>query len=594
MTLNEPTLDAGQARAAGVAAGDRQLVIAGPGSGKTEVVAALLDGLVEQEGLSATDEILVVSFSRAAVAAVRRRTGRAGRTRVTVRTLDALASRVLGDLDEPETWQRLSFDKRVARATTLLSEETSDELGMIQHLVVDEVQDVVGLRADFLLAVIAQLPEDAGFTLLGDPMQAIYDFQLDARSKSTTTNEQLLDTVRALPGVVERRLDGQYRAQSEEAVRILGLGTRLAACNDVRARGRLVEEELLDLLELDEPGQLPDLVSRWGGSTALLCRTNGEALLLATRLRQAGGEVSLQRSVQDGATVEAVAKVLAESTSSRVARGECENRAEAIGLQDPAGFTRLLSELATGRGTDIDVSAVARRLANGAVPIDLMAAPSAPIIVSTVHRAKGLEFDNVVLCGAHRWLSGPDLEEDDVRTAFVALTRTRRRAIALPAPDTRRVRADQASGRWVRMGPQPWMTFGFEIQGADTRWPAPVGDFAPDVQKHLGLYVCPGDAVTLALDPSESTLERPVYGVLHSGLLVGRTTEDFGLRLRRRIGPATKRSGRPWPRLSGAVVDAVETVGGLPAPEDRYEGAGRWGLWLSIRLSGLLDVEWGD
>jgi DNA helicase-2/ATP-dependent DNA helicase PcrA len=594
MTIPETVLDAEQSRAAGVEAGDRQLVIAGPGSGKTEVVAALLEVLVEQEGLSASDEILVVSFSRAAVAAVRRRTARAGRTRVTVRTLDALAARVLDDLDDPDAWPRLSFDKRVARATTLLRDDGSDELRMIQHLVVDEVQDVVGLRADFLLAVIGQLPADAGFTLLGDPMQAIYDFQLDQRSGSTTTNEQLLDAVRAMPRVVERRLEGQYRAQSNEAAKLLGLGSHLSSCADVRGRAAVVEDELLDLLELDDAEQLPDLVARWGGSTALLCRTNGEALVLAARLRRSGGEVSLQRSMQDGATTGAVAKVLAASASSRVPRAECEDRAHAIGLIDPSGFTRLLSELATGRGSDIDLAAVARRLASGAVPIDLMAAPSAPMIVSTVHRAKGLEFDNVVLSGAHRWFGSRDIEDEAVRAAFVALTRTRYRAVALPAPDTRRLRADPASGRWVRTGSQPWMTFGFEVQGTDTRWPAPVGEPAPAVQQHLDSSVRPGDEVSLSLDPSESTLDRPVYGVFHSGLLVGRTTEDFGLRLRRRIGPTAKRKGRPWPGLSGAVVDSVETVGGLPAPEDRYGGAGRWGLWLSIRLSGLLDVEWGE
>src|SRR4051812_32663733 len=100
MRAQQGVLDREPAEAAGAKPHRRQLIIAGPGAGKTEVVAALLVGLVEDGGLSATDEILVVSFSRAAVAAVRRRTSASGGTRVTVRTLDSLAARVLDDLDE--------------------------------------------------------------------------------------------------------------------------------------------------------------------------------------------------------------------------------------------------------------------------------------------------------------------------------------------------------------------------------------------------------------------------------------------------------------------------------------------------------------
>src|SRR5688572_20307059 len=87
----ETVLDIDQEAVARVPCRRRQIVLAGPGSGKTQVVAALLHHLTEEEGLSATDEVLVISFSRAAVAAVRRRTATSGSPRVTIRTLDALA-----------------------------------------------------------------------------------------------------------------------------------------------------------------------------------------------------------------------------------------------------------------------------------------------------------------------------------------------------------------------------------------------------------------------------------------------------------------------------------------------------------------------
>ena len=54
--------------------------------------------------------------------------------------------------------------------------EFRDSLAAIEHLVVDEAQDVVGPRADLLSEIIAQLPPRTGVTVLTDDAQAIYGF----------------------------------------------------------------------------------------------------------------------------------------------------------------------------------------------------------------------------------------------------------------------------------------------------------------------------------------------------------------------------------------------------------------------------------
>ena len=62
-------LDASQCAAASVGPQDRQIVLAGPGAGKSHVVGALAEHLID-EGVH-PEEILVVSFSRSAVDVVR-------------------------------------------------------------------------------------------------------------------------------------------------------------------------------------------------------------------------------------------------------------------------------------------------------------------------------------------------------------------------------------------------------------------------------------------------------------------------------------------------------------------------------------------
>ena len=46
-----------------------------------------------------------------------------------------------------------------------------------KHVVVDELQDLVGDRADLVRAVLELT--GCGFTMLGDPAQGIYNFQLE-------------------------------------------------------------------------------------------------------------------------------------------------------------------------------------------------------------------------------------------------------------------------------------------------------------------------------------------------------------------------------------------------------------------------------
>src|SRR4051812_47627024 len=84
----------------------RLLVLAGPGSGKTHVLVARMNHLLEEESLGAGQEILVLSFTRAVVAELRRRAaGDSGRSRfVRPTTFDSFATRLLATTPGLEDW----------------------------------------------------------------------------------------------------------------------------------------------------------------------------------------------------------------------------------------------------------------------------------------------------------------------------------------------------------------------------------------------------------------------------------------------------------------------------------------------------------
>ena len=154
------------------------LVSAAAGTGKTHALAGRLTKLIEADGLGAGDDVLVLSFSRAAVAELRRRIGGlAGDARyVGVATFDSFATRILASAEPDGPWQRLDYESRIRSAADLLSgQQPLDEVQLVRHVLVDEIQDLVGARAQLVMALLRRA--EVGFTLFGDPAQAIYGHQ---------------------------------------------------------------------------------------------------------------------------------------------------------------------------------------------------------------------------------------------------------------------------------------------------------------------------------------------------------------------------------------------------------------------------------
>lgn len=585
-------LDPSQLEAVLIEPEDRQIVIAGPGSGKTEVVSALIEHLTEDVGVDAVDGLLVISFSNAAVNAAEGRLRAHGAAPVSVQTMDSLAAEILRELATHD-YNDLDFDCRVAEATRLLADARWDRISDLQHLIVDEVQDVVGVRADFLTSILTAIPADAGFTLLGDPAQGIYDFQLqetrrDHRISSTTTSTQLLESVSQSHAPTLRELTGQYRASSRDSQKVMRLRDSALPHGDPAA----LEEFFADLVHLGQIADAVDLLPSWRGSTALLTATNGQALATAGALRRLGVFVEIRRSAHQQVPASWVAATLGDSMTDGVSKADFEKLTYVRRPDvDPAAAWRALRSLVGARGTELPISSIANRMRGGhRLPPDLTHSPAADIVVSTVHRAKGLEFDNVVILDfPTRSRAAAHAEVDEVRrTQFVALTRARNHLVRADGPDDRDLRLatspETRRTRWYVGGHKPWMTFGFEIGIGDTE---PVFDDPAPSQAHIISDVAPGSELALRLDAETSTLDLPVYTVVHNGTPIARTSRRFGEDLASRIGTLGRRRGT-WPSLRGAQVEAIATA----ASEPRSGSPWRHGLYLAPVVTGLLTLDW--
>ncbi|WP_183097472.1 UvrD-helicase domain-containing protein [Nocardioides pelophilus] len=590
--MTDVALDPSQLEAVQIEPEERQIVIAGPGSGKTEVVSALIEHLTEEAGVDAVDGLLVISFSNAAVNAAEGRLRAHGAAPVSVQTMDSLAAEILREL-ATEDYKDLDFDDRVEEATRLLADDGWDRIGDLQHLIVDEVQDVVGVRADFLRSILSAMPADAGFSLLGDPAQGIYDFQLRETRRgrgasSTTTSTQLLESVSEAHAPTLRELTGQYRASSRDSQAAMRLRDAALPHGDASA----LEGFFADLIHLGQIEDAVDLLGSWRGSTALLTATNGQALATAGALRRLGVGVEIRRSAHQQVAASWVAATLGDSTTDSVSKADFEKLiSDRRPDVDAAAAWRALRSLVGARGTEITVSSIANRVRAGRRLLpDLAQSPVADVVVSTVHRAKGLEFDNVVLLDFPvRGRAAADTEIDEVRrTQFVALTRARSYLVRADGPDDRDLRLATSPTarrtRWYVGGHKPWMTFGFEIGIGDTE---PIFDNPAPSQAHIVSEVAPGSELALRLDVEPSTLDLPVYAVVHNGTTIARTSRMFGEDLASRIGTLERRRGT-WPDLRGAQVEAIATAASDPRPDSPW----RHGLYLAPIITGLLTLDW--
>lgn len=312
-------LDAEQQQVAYAEPEARIAVIAGPGAGKTAVVIERIAHLVYEEDVDPT-EIVVISFSNAAVDAVRRRLLELDDELddVDITTLDALALRFLTEVGE-ET-EVHGFDRRIRRASEILAEGPVHSLRHVRHVIVDEVQDIVGDRAWLTLGLVSRFDDSVGYTVLGDALQGIYEFQLPDSVRRLTSSD-LMTQLSALGAGAPIELRGRYRFKSRETSSIADLGQRLRSLDEAAQLDEL-ESARVDLAHIADVETLAEILPNWRGSSAVLCSTNGEALDIYESLAAAGIPVVLSPRKSEVVVGSWVGELLAEWPRETISREE--------------------------------------------------------------------------------------------------------------------------------------------------------------------------------------------------------------------------------------------------------------------------------
>ncbi len=442
-------------------ASDRILVDAGPGTGKTHVACSRVAALID-EGVPAS-RVWLISFTRTAVVEIRNRIaavlgdpGAAAAVRIA--TLDshawALQSGFSVDAD-----LNGGFDENIARTVERLSEDEDlkDYLGRVRHLVVDEAQDIVGVRAQLTLSIIAALEPDCGVTVFADEAQAIYGFTEDSETAGAH-GPTLPAQLRGL-GFEELPLTRVHRT-SRPGLKTIFTSVRaqvIRRAGSVASRRRKVEHEIRRLAD-EDAGEIADLkLDAMPPGALVLMRNRADVLRVSSlhsetphRLRMSGLPACIRPWV---------GMLLWDHTEARLTRSRFDELwRERIGevgteLFHADAAWNLLFEVAGEAGATVDLLRLREVLGRASPPMTFCTpefGETGPIL-GTIHASKGREADEVTLFLPQAEDSTPNRDpEEEIRVLFVGATRVREHLRVGGGADAHAGNAGGRSWRWLK------------------------------------------------------------------------------------------------------------------------------------------------
>lgn len=426
------------------------MVLAPPGTGKTHTVVARILHLVEDQGLHPY-ELSVLCFSRAAVSEIMNRLRNLIRDAqvhddlrfISIRTFDSFATLLLLTSDPECNLSGTSYDQRIQMAVDKLLDPESMESWMVskfRHLIVDEIQDLIGVRARLVQVMLSRIP--GGFTLLGDPAQAIYSFA-KGRDKQNLSSQELLEWVRRqewIHGLLEKQLSENYRSTGKPAA-VAQKARSIIQTNQNGDRSLMGMRELLDTIEgigsAIDPGE--GIKKSPYDSVCILCRTNGEMLQLSSLLSYRGIGYYIRPRPEDQGLPAWLGRVLGTYPDNHITLSEFKSRwLNLVGkthqLEPDQAFHWL--KRVEGRDTpDLEIRQLHLRLYRGARLPDEADAYMQPAVekvsLSTIHAAKGREFDHAVVLKPPTHTNGDIDKAEEARVLYVAATRARKALSAL-------------------------------------------------------------------------------------------------------------------------------------------------------------------
>lgn len=598
----------------------RQLVLSGPGTGKTYCLIERLKFLCKNAKLVPGADILVLTFSVAANKEIKSRLLKAVESGecdesllyTNIRTFDSFASQLLLNVNAEIELKGTGYDDRIRIAIDCLKTEKDAQslVSKYRHVLIDEIQDLVGIRAQFVKCILANLSE--GFSLFGDPAQGIYDYLIEDESEGPTSGEFLSWLLSAVPNLsIRDELTVNYRVGFNFDLEQMALKGRKLIFDGKPLIALRQLYKTFSALEccgrLNDP-RIPADSS--DSNIAVLCRTNGQVLCVARKLFELGVRFSIRHRIEERLTPSWVGRAFCERDGRTF-----EKRQFTTIFEEQCNTSRLSSENAWlllketegGRAKNsIDVLKLRHALLFEKTPSDSTDEEDdhRALILSTIHRSKGREFDTVIAIMPDSPTCDEGEAAQEAKVLYVAMTRAKKRLLRMTEEGAKGFRKIDSEDRWVR-------AFGGKFTGIEVGMERDVDPHSfvstkiheEDIQdirenQHdLWKFIRRFMPARLSLFDQRKGI--PIYRIeinrADRHIVVGGTSTAFGRSLKNCLeevkGKRIRSDG--YPRIIDHIwVRRVVTYVGDLGEEEVPRVFRSTGLWLGIRLEGMGQCHW--
>ncbi len=601
----------------------RTIVNAGPGTGKTWTLIEKIKYMLSEQEVD-PENILVLCFSRAAVEVIKSRLEKAAKNEelplnwhlVDVRTFDSFATYLIAwVLDEkaellPEEFslESADYDSRIRIATSII-DRFEGIFEDYEHIIVDEVQDLVGVRAGLVLSILKALPEKCGFTLLGDSCQSLYDYLTVKDNHIMSSSDFYNELFSTYKDAEYLSFEHNYRQGDELGNSILPYRKAiLSGKKDEMIKA--VKELSLDIHESDVNIKhfTEDDAKRYEeqGTVGILTRTNGQALQISEWLRNEDVDHNLQKPSGTQKFAKWISDVLCNTDTDVIDYEEFSSIFAYYYAEDEetikSYWYALIGTQRDSTQNHYEIGDLVKGLIQNPKDPLLFRNPDDveyPITVSNIHRAKGKEFDTVLVLEDVISSMEDDSKSDilENKVCYVALTRPRKNIekielknqyISIMKDETRRCFKGAGFQHHKYLS---HFEVGIENDVDERSFAA-----SSEIQDFINEELMPGDRIKLIKRDLRNTEKKVIYKIVpekKESLVLGYTTESFYWNMKKAIQRVFNNYGSIAPKyfpdgFNDIYFDGVTTCVSLNG--DRLNGAceidGAY-IWNGIMISGF-------
>ena len=424
---------------------ERMIVYAGPGMGKTAVACARVSELIDQN--VEPNNIWMLSFTRTAVKEIRDRISsfadhNLSSLGVIVGTIDSKAWRIRYGLTDDEIKNLFGdYEQNIKNAVRLFDEkkdEIYESFHDLEHVIIDEAQDITGARAELLIKILGCLNPDCGFTIFADPAQAIYGFTGNYDSSRRDERYDFLEHVKQQYGaeLQDKELKTIHRTKNHNLVKLIeDLRLDIFVNDNIDETHYTSRENFIKEQADREVGEFDSKELSDKDNTLVLFRRRSEVLYASEFACRDGVSHRIRMSGHPHCIFSWIGHVFYDYPKRVILKDQffdiCkqkvnlfENSTDESSYED---WWSLLLEIAR-KNDYVDITRLRTVLSRNPPSINLCYPDSGnkgPIL-GTIHASKGREADNVVLRLPFRRQTAQGFNYDEEsRVLYVGATRAR-------------------------------------------------------------------------------------------------------------------------------------------------------------------------